>query len=149
MKNLKQVQHRLMIEFWLPIVISLSIICLFETETLIPGVWAADSTKEFIFLYIMELATIGVIPLALRLFKLKKIRNKFQDKSLDILKTLLHWGSVRLNMLTMPLMINIILYYLFMKVAFGYMAIILFLCLFFVFPTMERCVEETKVTAND
>jgi len=45
-------------------------------------------------------------------------------------------------MLLVPMLVNAVLYYLFMNVAFGYMAIILFLACFFVFPSQERSEQE-------
>ena len=53
----------------------------------------------------------------------------------------------RLLMLCVPMIVNTVLYYVFMNVAFGYMGIILFLCLFFVMPTMDRCLSEIKEEA--
>ena len=43
-----------------------------------------------------------------------------------------------------PWLINTFMYYQTMAPTFGYMAIILMLCLFFVYPSMERCVDETS-----
>ena len=56
---------------------------------------------------------------------------------------LLPLGTARLNMLCLPMLINTFMYYQTMAPAFGYMAIILFLCLFFVYPSVGRCEEET------
>ena len=42
-----------------------------------------------------------------------------------------------------PMLINTFMYYQTMAPAFGYMAIILFLCLFFVYPSVGRCEDET------
>ena len=39
-------------------------------------------------------------------------------------------------------MLNAVLYYQFMAVAFGYMSIILLLSLFFVYPSKTRCEQE-------
>ena len=39
-------------------------------------------------------------------------------------------------------MANTLLYYLFVKAAFGYLAIILLLCLLLVVPTRKRCEGE-------
>jgi hypothetical protein len=53
----------------------------------------------------------------------------------------------RLLMLCVPMVLNTVLYYMFMNVAFGYMGIILFLCLFFIVPTRERCMSEINAEA--
>jgi hypothetical protein len=42
------------------------------------------------------------------------------------------------------MMVNTWLYYMFMNVAFGYMAIILLLSLMFVYPSKVRCEQDVK-----
>ena len=59
-----------------------------------------------------------------------------------LLNTFFAYSLVRLEMLLMPMLVNAVLYYVFMNVAFGYMAIILFLSTLFIFPTQERCEQE-------
>jgi hypothetical protein len=63
-------------------------------------------------------------------------------------EALLKWGVLRLSMLEVPLILNTICYYLFLNTSFGYMAIILLLCLPFVFPSRERCNSEAFLTDN-
>lgn len=145
MIQLKRVQRILLIQFILPIVISLIIVLIYETEVFAAGNWAHSPEKEFICLVIMELVTICCIPLSLRLFKFKRVENKLKDDADRSLNALLKWGSCRLNMLGVPLIINSLLYYLFMNVTFLYMAIIIFLGLFFIVPTLERCATETNL----
>lgn len=141
---MKRIQTILTIEFWLPVALSLVIVVLYETEWLVDGVWATDKSLEFVIATVMELLTIGLIPLALRLFKFKHIHRQLHQAAEDVRRSsLLRYGSLRLNMLCLPLLVNTLLYYLFMNVAFGYMAIILLLCLFFVYPSMARCVDDT------
>lgn len=95
----------------------------------------------FGILVVMELTTILVIPMALKLFSLKVIRRKLLAEKGD---ALLFWGTTRINMLCLPMLINTFMYYQTMSPAFGYMAIILVLCLFFVYPSIGRCIEETS-----
>jgi hypothetical protein len=49
----------------------------------------------------------------------------------------------RLIILEAPMVINTLLYYIYMNPTFGYLAIILLLCLPFVFPSYNRCVSDT------
>ena len=101
----------------------------------------ADASLMFGIMVVMELLTIVVIPMALKLFSLKMIRRKLVAQKGD---ALLVWGTARINMLCLPMLINTFMYYQTMAPAFGYMAIILMLCLFFVYPSMERCTDETS-----
>ena len=91
--------------------------------------------------YFFVRTTILVIPMALKLFSLKAIRRKLLTEKGD---ALLFWGTTRINMLCLPMLINTFMYYQTMSPAFGYMAIILVLCLFFVYPSIGRCIEETS-----
>ena len=54
------------------------------------------------------------------------------------------WGMIRLLMLLVPLWADTLLYYLYMNTTFGYLGIILALCLPFVYPSMNRCETETE-----
>ena len=57
---------------------------------------------------------------------------------------------LRLVLLGLPLLLNTFAYYAFMGVPFGYMAIILFLCLLFVMPTRNRYErEKASLQTND
>lgn len=138
---MKKVQKTLMYFFCASIVLCLLMVFLFETNLLPTGVWAEESNMEYMVLGIMELITLATIPLALRLFKFKKIHTKLVN---DKEKALFPWGMARMAMLCLPMLVNTLLYYMFMHVAFGYLAIILFLCLFFIVPTMDRCLSEVE-----
>ncbi len=57
---------------------------------------------------------------------------------------MLKWGLLRLLILEVPMVVNTYLYYIYMNTTFGYLAIILLLCLPFVMPTESRCLAETS-----
>lgn len=140
--NIKQVQRILMTNFFFMVIVSLLLVALYETEILTPmEKLDADASLMFGIMVVMELLTIVVIPMALKLFSLKMIRRKLVAQKGD---ALLVWGTARINMLCLPMLINTFMYYQTMTPAFGYMAIILMLCLFFVYPSMERCTDETS-----
>lgn len=139
--NIKQVQRILMTNFLFMVVVALMLVGLYETEILTPTDISDDATLMFGILSLMELITILVIPVALKLFKMKAIHRKLMVQKGD---ALLFWGTARINMLCLPMLINTFMYYQTMSPAFGYMAIILFLCLFFIYPSIGRCEEETS-----
>lgn len=137
MKNTKNI---LLYEVWISIIISIIVITGYENDLLPSGVLASDGNMEFVVVSLMEIVTICLIPLALRLFKFRKVS---EILVCEREKGLLKWGSIRMMMLCVPMMINTLLYYLFMNVAFGYMGIIGLVCLVFVWPGMNRCIAET------
>ncbi len=137
---METIQKKLQLIFWIPIVLSAIIIVSGELDIIPNGILANDKQVEFVIMSMMEILTIIAIPVALKLFKFKAIANKLTSD------TLLHferWGIVRLCLLNVPMVINLVCYYLFVGAGFGYLAIILFLSLFFVYPSLSRCYNET------
>lgn len=137
---METIQKKLQLIFWIPIVLSAIIIVSGELDIIPNGILANDKQMEFVIMSMMEILTIIAIPVALKLFKFKTIANKLASD------TLLHferWGIVRLCLLNVPMVINLVCYYLFVGAGFGYLSIILFLSLFFVYPSLSRCYNET------
>lgn len=137
---METIQKKLQLTFWIPIALSAIIIVLGELDIIPNGILANDKQVEFVIMSMMEILTIIAIPVALKLFKFKAIADKLASD------TLLHferWGIVRLCLLNVPMVINLVCYYLFVGAGFGYLAIILFLSLFFVYPSLSRCYNET------
>lgn len=137
---METIQKKLQLIFWIPIVLSAIIIVSGELDIIPNGILANDKKVEFVIMSMMEILTIIAIPVALKLFKFKAIANKLASD------TLLHferWGIVRLCLLNVPMVINLVCYYLFVGAGFGFLAIILFLSLFFVYPSLSRCYNET------
>lgn len=128
------------------IVVTLITVFLFESDILFDwkGLYAGLKQQEFILLTVMELLEICMIPLALKMTKMKRIRTYLTADVPAIPQRLLRIGSLRIWILCLPMYINTLLYYLFMQTTFGYMGIILMLCLFFIYPTKQRCLDETE-----
>lgn len=139
--DLKQTQKILMINFWFVLVVTFLLVVLYELEFLEPTDLARDRNLVFFLQVVMEFLTIAVIPVSLKLFSWKKIRQKLVEGKGS---ALLPWGTARINMLCLPMLINVFLYYQTMSPSFGYMGIILFLCLFFIYPSFGRCCQETE-----
>ncbi len=138
---IKKVQLLLQLVFWVPVAVALLTVGLGEADVLPVGVLAGAKQAEFVLASVMEVLTIVAIPLALKLFKLKPIATRLTATT--GVAALRLWGVVRLSMLCVPMVINIVSYYLFMWVGFAYLAIILLLSLFFVYPSLSRCYDET------
>ena len=139
--KIKQVQRILMTNFLFVLLVGFLLVLLYETEILEPTNLAGDVTLVYVITVAMEFLTIAVIPVALKLFSFKAIHRHLVTRKGDALLPL---GTARLNMLCLPMLINTFMYYQTMAPAFGYMAIILFLCLFFVYPSVGRCENKTN-----
>lgn len=121
--------------------ITVVLVVLFETDVLPSGLMATEKQTEFLLTTLMELLTLASVYMALRLFKFDKVHQELVTLKADGLR---RWGLIRLVILLLPMPLNTVLYYLFMNTTFGYMAIILAICLPFVYPSEARCEAETE-----
>ena len=137
---MKQVSKQLMLVYTLLVAVALVIVLLYELDVLETGVLADSKQTEFIAMTGMELASLAAAFLGLRLFKFPKIHESLVTQKEP---ALLKWGMLRLLVLEVPMVSNTYLYYIYMNTTFGYLAIILLLCLPFVFPSVNRCMAET------
>ena len=138
---MKETKNQLMSVFVSGTVLPLMIVCIYETEVVVPGLLATDKQSEFLLTFLMELMTLGCAFLALRLFKFEKIHQELiSGKAVALRK----WGAIRLVLLLFPLWADTLLYYLYMNTTFGYLGIILVFCLPFVYPSESRCEAETE-----
>ncbi len=144
--SMESTRNVLLAEFVAMVTIAVLAVVLYESGVLAMGAWAHCSGAEFVLTVILELATLAVIPLALRLFKFKKVKKQIaagKDKALR------KWGTLRICLLGVPLMLNAWLYYSFSSTKFGYMAIILLLCMPFVFPSVGKCNYEVSMAQRN
>ena len=139
---MKKVKNTLTVLLWTVLALALIVVVLFETDVLMFGYYAGSGEQaEFLLTTMMELLTLAVIPLALKLFKFPRVHADLVSRKAEALRK---WRLLRLLMLLVPLLVNTLLYYAYANVAFGYMAIILVIVLPFVYPSMERCQSETE-----
>lgn len=115
--------------------IAVVVAALYELDILPSGVLADRPQDEFLCTIAMELVTIVFIPMALRLFKTKDVDRRLDEGDIKTFKT---WSIVRILMITVPLLMNTLLYYIFMNTTFGYMALILLICLPFIYPATRK-----------
>lgn len=137
--DVKHVQRLLLAQFLIYIVLALLIVLLFEADIVLPGIIANDQTVQYVLLMLMELLTIASIPLALKLFSMKSVKRRLVAGGNS---PLVFFGTLRLSMLGVPVVVNALLYYLSLSAAFGYLAILGALCLAFVYPSESRCLNE-------
>ena len=107
--------------------------------------WQLSIKTEFYINIVLELLTLCNIPLALRLFKWRPISAQLYNQKE---KALLKWGTIRMALLCVPMVANTVFYTFTGKAAYFYMAVILFICLAFVYPSMARCVAEVTPQEN-
>ena len=127
--------------FWWWLSVAIIIVVLYEGELLETGMLTEDTSMEFVLTTLMELLSLAAIFVGLRMFKKKRIHDDLTTRKALALR---FWGLIRLCIIGLPLSLNVLFYYLFMNTTFGYMAIIMALCLPFAYPTLNRCLTETE-----
>ena len=137
---MKKVSKQLMAFYVAQVALAVVAVIIFELDLLPVGVMAEDKQSDFILTFVMELLSLGGAFLGLRLFKFKAIHNDLVNRKE---KAMWKWGMLRLLILEAPMVVNTLLYYIYMNTTYGYLAIIMLLCLPFVFPTLNRCLAET------
>lgn len=110
----------------------------FETGLVEEGLWVTpDGTPLFMAQSLMTILLFVAVPGALYLFRIRSVRQQLTERREA---ALLRWGSLRILMVCVPMVIDLLLYYLFGSVVgFFYMAVIHLLTITFVFPTQRRC----------
>lgn len=136
---MKETSRKLMIPYIGSIVLAAVMVVLYETQTILEGALAGDVQGEFLAVTVMELLTICSIPVALRLFKFRQVRGIIERKKA---KGLYLMALVRMALICLPMLVNTLLYYQYMAPAFGYMAIVGFISMAFITPTVTRCESE-------
>ena len=141
---MKKVSQQLIAFYTAQIALALVIVVLFELDMLPTGIMADDKQTDFLLTATMEIVSLGAAFLGLRLFKFEVVSKNLVERKE---KAMWKWGMTRLLILEAPMVINTLLYYIFMNTTFGYLAIILLLCLPFVYPSLNRCLAETTTEA--
>lgn len=142
--DLTKIQRQLSIVFASYVLVSLVLVILGETDIISVGLLSEQTIVEYYTAIVMELLTICIIPISLKLFHFK-----FVARKLTSFKQMQPWAICRLTMLGLPMVVNTVLYYLFYNVAFGYMGIILFLSMLFIVPSRQRCIDECQSEATE
>ena len=124
--------------FWSTMAIGFAIVALFETNIVLSGDLSDNTLLDYYCTLAMELLTIAAIPFALRLFRFASVKRRLVEQP----ESLLRFASLRMMLIAIPMLINGLLYYMFMSTTFGYMGIICLLCMSFVYPSANRCKSE-------
>ncbi len=137
MKN--KIGRRPLAAYFCTIGASLLLMLLFETGVISDGWMAVEKQTEFVAATVMVLVTMGCAPLSLRFLHFKRVAEAVESG---------RWNAqgnvfvVRLLLLGIPMFANTLLYYAFMSPRFGYMAIILLLCMLCIYPSVDNDKEE-------
>ena len=134
--------------FYSNILIALVLFILFESN-IIEGGWTEQPLKEFVVTYTMELLAIVFVWLSLRLLKFNQIQNWLFSDSEKIESKYFLLASTRILAIGLPLILNVLFYYLFINTTFAGLSAIHLLALMFVFPSKDRFKNDTALSNNN
>lgn len=138
--NIQKVYKTTLFAWWYIAILAIGLFVLFSflfNDT----IFIEDPQFDFIFLTAMELITLCVIPFALRLFKFKWVKKRIKKQGI---KGFLDLKEAQIAMLACPLILNEGAYFITMQVTHFYLAVILFLCMIFIYPSQEKLVNELE-----
>ncbi len=133
--------------YYIPILLGLLMIVLFESNVFPVGILVSDErgVVEFYLEITMMLLAVCLIPVALKLLKFSSVARKIaEDTGVDY-PVYRNYSLFRILVLGGMMCGNLCLYYLFMNVRFGYLAIIFFLSSVFIAPTVSRFKSELNL----
>ena len=146
---MKRIQKILLVGYLVPLMMALSWVVINENDVFeILGTGHADANQEFILASLMEILTICTIPVALRLFKFRCIRNAVKNDNDTHLRMFLICSLVRLEMILLPMLANVVFFFLFINFGVGYMGIIIFIYSLVIINTKAGCEDEYAAIAN-
>jgi hypothetical protein len=138
--NLQKVYKTTLFVWWYTAILAIGVFVL-VSFLFNDMIFIEDPQLDFIFLTAMELITLCVIPFALRLFKFKWVKKRIKKQGI---KGLADLKASQIVMLSGPMLLNAIIYLMNRQVAHFYLAVILFLCMFFIYPSQERLNNELE-----
>lgn len=104
------------------------------------GILTENKQSEFVFENVAILWTLASIYFSLRLFKFKKIEDALRFNPLENYRK---YCVLRLALLDLPLLFDILCYWLFVNSSFAWLGVLIGLAFPFVYPTKERFLSET------
>lgn len=147
--SMRKTRDILMWELWVSVFITLLIVVLFESELILPGMFSEYDHVQVFVEMVMILVVLAFIPSSLYMFKTKHVHGLLTDDESSAPRNLLVWGTVRMMMLCVPMVVCMFLYYAFdLTVGFFYLSVICALCLFMVYPSLGRCLKETGIKSS-
>ncbi|WP_459964376.1 hypothetical protein [Prevotella falsenii] len=120
--------------------ILIGIVAVYELNVVLPGSMSGDGSLMYVQ-FIMQPLALLLIPLALYLFKFPRVSKSITNP--QSYKGFRLWACVRICLLCIPIILNMFFYYIYgEEVGFFYLALILTISLFFIYPTKGRCESE-------
>lgn len=154
MKEIQALIKKLRLIFYAILAVALLALCAIEFDWVEVGMLIGlyDGQIEFLYQTFAIFSTLGLMVLALRLLKYNKVKKQLATG--NQLHAYQRFWLCRMGLLTLPMFISIVGYWLFLNTSFLYQVFIMFVATIFVYPSVDRmqheCGNESdKETANE
>lgn len=127
---------------------SLLLVVLYETGLYQEGLLAGNAQMEYILQSVSILLTIGLIPLALRMFNLNLVKRIKELPLQQALKSYQTWSLMRLALLFVPAIMALSFYYLTMNTTNLFCACMALIATLFCVPSENRIKNELDLPDN-
>ena len=118
------------------LIITAVLIILFETGILPSGICSGNTQVEFLVQTTMIILTLGVIPVALRMVKHQSVQDGTEEPN-GKKEKINAKHLIRVLLIAIPMLLNTICYYIYIKVSFAYLGVILLIAFLFVLPKKQ------------
>lgn len=138
--------QKLKAAFFTPLIITALMVIAFETDLITPAAYInpLSGTEEFVFLYLLEIITIIIVPIALKMMHASKIHSLIHHNK----STYYHLALLRIAMIGIPMIVNTLMYYITMTTTYCYLTLILIAADMFIIPSAQRCANEMNSDHN-
>lgn len=115
---------------------------IFETGMLAEGDLATNEVLNYWLSLIGVAMILVLLPLALRLMKFAAVKKSVAQSEANYLR----WSMIRIYVLGIPLLYNLVCYYLTgCETTFVYMALMTAVCFLFIWPSRDRMADEREL----
>lgn len=134
------------LHFWLAIALAVLLTLLFETDVVACGGLhsSVGDVVEFVVVTAVQLLTIVLIPTLLKLLQFGFVKRYLHADTQLAERRLAMLTHMRMLTMSGLLLLNTLLYYMFLAVSLGYMALVVLLCMAFVYPSEKRFESELE-----
>ena len=139
--QINYIVKKLRLLFFTFIALSVIVVITGESWWRFQGFLEDSHLAEFILQMIFTLLTLGIVYGGLRMFSLKAVEKKIYHSDISCYFKL---SIIRICTMGGIMLLDTLLYYAFMWAGFGYLAIILLISMFFVWPSTARVEQECR-----
>lgn len=145
----QQILRRLRVEFFLYVLLAVTLVVLYETHVFVEGALVGNAGATYTAESAGILLTVVLTPVALKSFHKALVRMAYMDDAAARRRCYVKWSEIRLAMFVAVVLLNISVYYMTVDNMCGYCAIIGVIASLFCWPTKDGVATELTMKEED